>query len=330
MARTFANRISLLCFLAAVAACTSTSVSPTETETSVATIISSTQTSEPTQSATVQVANQTLTADSNGVIRDVRFQSGNITLVGELDLPEGEGPFPVIVWVHGSGPSTREEGSIVGVDLIRAGFAVFRYDKRGVGDSGGNFGEVSVNGSKRTIPILAGDAAAAVEFLAQRPEIDAAHIGLFGSSQAGWIIPYAAGLSEQVSFIAMISGPAVSVGLESYFSQLSGNQNGFLTDEQIDSLSARLKHPPSRVGFDPREVIEALDIPALWVLGARDGSIPVRETAAILEEIKAALSKDITIFIYPEANHFLFNKSGGRAAFMQEVIVPWFLEVTKE
>jgi hypothetical protein len=285
-------------------------------------VVTATAAYAATSTTIVAAATSTLPANSERDIDDLSFQSGNITLVGILQLPAGEGPFPAVIWVHGSGPSTREEGHIVSRFLLAAGIAVFRYDKRGVGDSGGHYGEVM---SKTQVPILAGDAAAAVEFMAARPEIDAAHIGLFGASQAGWIIPVAANLSSHVSFIAFKSGPTVPVGAESFFSNMSPNQEGWLSDKQIDDFSQRLA-AVEWSGFDPRPSIEALQIPGLWVFGARDASIPVRESATILEEIKTILSKDFKIFIYPTANHFLFHEGDGEESWMKDVVVPWILE----
>ena len=84
-------------------------------------------------------------------------------------------------------------------------------------------------------------------------------------------------------------------------------------------------------GYDPREEIEALEIPGLWILGARDASIPVRETAAILNEIKDEFDNDITIFIYPNANHGMFDaESGIQEPFMTEVLIPWIKEVIQK
>ena len=70
--------------------------------------------------------------------------------------------------------------------FVDAGFAVLRYDKRGVGDSGGVY-EIAGNvaNSERVFPILAGDMLAGVEFLKTRSDIDPARIGLFGVQPGG-------------------------------------------------------------------------------------------------------------------------------------------------
>ena len=59
--------------------------------------------------------------------------------------------------------------------LIRRGFAVLGYDKRGVGGSTGDW-------HTATYQDLAGDVVAAFDYLKTRPDIDPAHIGFLGWS----------------------------------------------------------------------------------------------------------------------------------------------------
>jgi pimeloyl-ACP methyl ester carboxylesterase len=259
------------------------------------------------------------------VFDDLAFVSGEDTLVGRLRLPEGDDPFPAIIWIHGSGMSTREEAQNLTAEFIRVGFAVFHYDKRGVGDSEGRYSGVSSGNSERLLAELAADAAAAADFLAARADIDAAHIGLFGASQAGWIIPQVPALTENVHFIGSFSGPTVTVGIENLYSAMTNDQNGGVTLQEIDESSERLADYQFNFGYDPRADIEALEIPALWILGRRDASIPVRETAAILEEIKAEFDKPFTIFIYPNGTHGMVDADTGRfLPFMEQIALPWF------
>jgi dienelactone hydrolase len=133
----------------------------------------------------------------------VHFASGKITLAGTLVLPAGSEQHPAVVLFHGSGAQER--------DLFTArwfanqGIAVLAYDKRGVGESTGNF---------RAVPFmdLCDDGLAAIEYLKSRKEIDAKHIGVWGLSQGGWLGPLAASRSPDVSFVIAVSGPGVSPG----------------------------------------------------------------------------------------------------------------------
>jgi dienelactone hydrolase len=215
-------------------------------------------------------------------------------------------------------------------DLLNgAGFAVFRYDKRGVGESGGDYTNISPGNSVEQLGLLAQDAAAAAAFGATLSQVDASAVGLFGSSQAGWIIPQAAVLSEQVSFAAILVGPAVSVGLENFYSSATNENSASLSEERLAELSERMDAFDGSPGFDPYESIAAMQIPALWVLGGTDASIPTRETVAILEEIKAEQGKDFTIFVYPTGTHSLSDvETNQQIPFMEEVVLPWMAEHT--
>lgn len=118
-------------------------------------------------------------------------------------LPGGARPHPAVVLFHGSGAQKR--------DLFTArwfaeqGLAALAYDKRGVGESTGNF---------RTVPFmeLCDDGLAAIDYLKSRKEIDAKRIGVWGLSQGGWLGPLAASRSPEVSFVIAVSGPGVSPG----------------------------------------------------------------------------------------------------------------------
>jgi pimeloyl-ACP methyl ester carboxylesterase len=124
-------------------------------------------------------------------------------LTGTLIAPSVGGRHPAIVLVHGSGAENRAYMLPWARFLIRHGIAVLGYDKRGVGESTGDW-------NAATYEDLAGDAVAAVEYLKTRRDIDAAQIGLLGISQAGWIMPLAAVRSKDVAFLISISGAGVT------------------------------------------------------------------------------------------------------------------------
>lgn len=133
----------------------------------------------------------------------VRFVSGNITLAGTLVLPGGTQWHPAVVLFHGSGP--EERNLFMARWFAAEGIAALAYDKRGVNESGGNF---------RTVPFMAlcDDGLAAIAYLKSRNEIDPKRIGVWGLSQGGWLGPFAASRSADVSFVIAVSGPGVSPG----------------------------------------------------------------------------------------------------------------------
>src|SRR5690349_17939805 len=93
------------------------------------------------------------------------FQNGDVNLAFTLDLPAGVGPFPAVVMGHGSGKVTRDQLTWAARHLTQLGFAVLRFDKRGVGESTGTFVFVGTKDSPWVFPQLAGDVAAGVRFL---------------------------------------------------------------------------------------------------------------------------------------------------------------------
>ncbi len=72
--------------------------------------------------------------------RQIAFLAGDVTLAGELDLPRVDGAAPLAFIIHHSGPVGRDAYGYLAELLTGAGFAVFRFDKRGVGASGGEYG----------------------------------------------------------------------------------------------------------------------------------------------------------------------------------------------
>src|SRR6266545_4527236 len=129
---------------------------------------------------------------------DVRFTNRDVQLTGTLIAPSTGGRHPAIVLVHGSGAENRAYMLPWARFVIRHGIAVLGYDKRGVGESTGDW-------NAATYEDLAGDAVAAVEYLKTRRDIDATQIGLLGISQAGWIMPLAAVRSKDVAFLISVS-----------------------------------------------------------------------------------------------------------------------------
>ncbi|HTW78531.1 MAG TPA: alpha/beta fold hydrolase [Terracidiphilus sp.] len=130
-------------------------------------------------------------------------------LAGTLSLPEGSGPFPAVVLVSGTGHNTRDEEVsghevfvVLADALSRRGFAVLRYDKRGVGGSTGNF-------DAATTEDFASDADAAVRWLCAQPMIDSRRVGILGHSEGGIIAPMVAVSDSKVAFVVMIAGPAL-------------------------------------------------------------------------------------------------------------------------
>jgi pimeloyl-ACP methyl ester carboxylesterase len=142
---------------------------------------------------------------------DFEVPNGPITLSGTLTLPSRDGVNPCVVLLAGSGPQLRDANvlgfkfyQVLAHHLARQGIASLRYDKRGFGESGGDF-------KKSTLSDFADDAVAAVHCLAERAEIDDKRIGLCGHSEGGWVAALAASRLRKVDFLILLSTFALSV-----------------------------------------------------------------------------------------------------------------------
>lgn len=134
----------------------------------------------------------------------------NFSMAGTLTLPQGEGPFPAVVLISGSGQQDRDETlfmhkpfKVLADHLTRNGIAVLRYDDRGMGKSKGN-------ALKATSLSFADDAEAAVTYLMEHPEINVSKIGLAGHSEGGLIAPIVASRNRNIAFIVSLAGTGVT------------------------------------------------------------------------------------------------------------------------
>ncbi|WP_040836936.1 alpha/beta hydrolase family protein [Nocardia brevicatena] len=145
------------------------------------------------------------------VSEDVTYRSGDITVAGTLTRPEGQGPFPAVLLITGSGPQDRNEELmghkpflVLSDVLTRVGYAVLRVDDRGVGGTGGVLQEAGYDD-------LTTDIRAGLDFLRGRPEIDPTRVGLLGHSEGGYLAPLVAARPDSgVAFVISMAGPAVS------------------------------------------------------------------------------------------------------------------------
>ena len=259
---------------------------------------------------TITVKGTTLTVTTAGRTRtgrlvpvkraNVSFRGQGVRLAGKVTTPATPGRHPAIAIVHGSEAADRD-GSDLLVNFYSAlGYVVLSYDKRGVGASGGVYHEYP---SPQNVENLAGDAIGALRVLAAREDVDPARIGLVGGSQAGWIIPRAAARSPLVHFAVITSGPAVSVGEQGIYADITGHGAATPTAAQIEQQLAGAT--PS--GFDPRADLAGLAIPTLWLFGREDKTIYVPQTVAVLQGLPTPPS----VKVFPRAGHFVLDTPHG-------------------
>lgn len=140
-----------------------------------------------------------------GDAEEVIIASDGINIACTFTKPGDEGPYPTILELLGSGPETRGEVSyrVNANNLLRHGFAVMFCDKRGSGDSGGEY-------ATATFAEFTEDAIAAVRYLAARDDVRPDQLGLLTNSESGWYAPEVAATTGQVAFIMNRVGPPLS------------------------------------------------------------------------------------------------------------------------
>lgn len=164
------------------------------------------------------------------------FHNAGAELSGTLYLPRGGQALAAVVVTHAASLPLRDQPLYQHLKemLPSLGIAVFVYDRRGSGKSGGD-----LKASDYTL--LADDAIAAVRTINVDPRIDPRRVGIWGLSQGGWLALLAASRSPQVTFAVSISAPMVTPDIQMIF--LSANilrVNGY-SQADIDQAIATRK-----------------------------------------------------------------------------------------
>lgn len=178
----------------------------------------------------------------------VRYENraDGLTLGASLLLPPGRGPHPVVVFVTGSDPDTRDAWRWEAEALLARGVASLLYDKRGVGESAGASHDLA------SWENLSSDVEAGIAWLLTRPDVvDTARIGLVGQSQGTWMLAKVGARNPRVKFLVNISGSGMSAAeQETYRTGALMRADGFSDDEIQRARSfQRQKFAVARTGL---------------------------------------------------------------------------------
>ncbi|WCM42308.1 lysophospholipase [Flavobacterium sp. CBA20B-1] len=292
-------------------------------------------------------------------IQDITFENkeAGIKLAGTLTMPNGKGPFPAVVLVSGSGAQDRNEELLghkpfllIADRLTKNGFAVLRYDDRGVAQSEGNF-------ESATTFDFAKDTKSALEYLKTIKEIDRKNIGILGHSEGGMIAQIVAAENKDVAFIISLAGPGIAIdelmltqkyeiekayGLSNEDLEASKNlykkiyeiiKNNPSNEKAKQAIKSFLKTDPAYkelsekqindlaaatdsnwfttfIRYNPEKNIAKIKAKALILNGEKDVQVTAKEN---LEGWRKGLAhnKNVTIKSYPNLNHlFQLAKTG--------------------
>ena len=275
--------------------------------------------------------------------KETTVGSGDWPLQGTLAMPVGEGPFPAVVLVHGSGPNDRDETlgpnkpfKDISWGLATRGIAVLRYDKRTLVYGMKIAADPKIISSFTVKEETIDDALEAVKRLQQTPGIDKKRIFVLGHSLGGMLIPRLALAGRSLD----IAGFIIMAGLtrpldETYLQQMTYlfNLDGQLSEEdkkQLEDIktqvakikalkdsdagsSKRFINASASYWLDLREYYPpeaALQVqkPMLVLQGSRDYQVTTQD----FENWKKALGgrTDVEFKLYPKLNH-LFSEGQG-------------------
>lgn len=259
--------------------------------------------------------------------RDVTIRSGDVTLEARLYVPTDRArPLPAAVVNHGSAPTSFGEMSFFVATSLEVGVAALAYSKRGCGGSTGEYLPVTVEASEEILGQLAGDAAAALRWLKNQPEVDAGRAGFIGGSQAGWVSPLAA-TREHAAFIVSVAGASVSVGEEEYHGMLVGDGHEAMRQVPTPVADRMLLDYSGPRGYDPRATLANLEVDSLWIFGTGDQVIPVRASIEELERLRAAGNRHHLIYVVEGADHNMVIAQTGRPFGLASRLEAWLSEI---
>lgn len=259
---------------------------------------------------------------------DVAFTSADGThLAGTLTAPNsGQGPFPAVVLVAGSGPQDRNEA--IGPNRIflqlsnalsNAGFVVLRYDKRGIGQSGG---------SSETRANLIADARAAFGFVRAQKSVDARDVYLLGHSEGGEVVPAVAASDRRVAGIILMAAPALPVwqlSMEQVLETTPPAQRAAVRREELAALAeirSGKKIDPATVWYrsemdvDPIPVIERVRVPILILQGDADLQVLASDLPRLVKAARLH-DRDVTVRLFPNDTHVFMKLLPGEARTLQ-------------
>ena len=267
----------------------------------------------------------------------ITVDAGGWPLPGTLTLPIGDGPFPGVVLVHGSGPNDRDESygpnkpfRDLAEGLASRGIAVLRYDKR----TRTHANRIAALGDFTVKEEVVDDAVAAVKKLREVRAIRADRVFVLGHSLGGMLAPRIAAAEPSIAGLIVMAGAVRSmeqsiVDQTRYLAMLDGKVSA---EEQV-AIDAVIKlaadvralkpgdpplvSPPFSApasywldlrGYDPPVAATRLKQPLLLLQGERDYQVTMDDLAAWTSALRSRV--DVRSKSYPALNHLFIAGSG--------------------
>ena len=271
---------------------------------------------------------------------DVSIPAPGFNLAGTLTMPKGEGRLrhPTVVLVGGSGPVDRDE-TVAGIPifaqladaLAERGFMVLRYDKRGVGQSGGRIETV-------TLEDYADDVMAIIKWLGKRDDVDPRRMAVVGHSEGGSVAMIAAAKEKKIASIVLVAATG-STGADLVLEQQRHQlelmnlpdterqqkielqqkvQAAVISEKGWEGVPEEVRRQAdtawfkSLLQFDPARVMPQIKQPILILQGDLDTQVPPHHAEQLAELArKRKKAPPIESVHLPGVNHLLVKATTG-------------------
>ena len=270
--------------------------------------------------------------------REVNFHSRDLTLAGTITVPVKGDNFPAVLFIPGSGQIDRDENhkkmrlnvfhDLAG-SLAACGFASLRYDKCGVGASGGNYWETGFHDN-------IADAQAAMAFLKKQERIDTSAVFLLGHSEGAYIATNIAADSTDMSGIILLAGGArsgeetlkwqalkVVEGMKGFngwlinvlhldvarsqqkqLDRIKKSDKDFIRVQLVSKLNAKWMR--EFLAYNPAEDLPAITVPVLAITGSKDIQVDPED----LKLMEKLVRSPFEYRILPDVTHLLRKEEG--------------------
>jgi pimeloyl-ACP methyl ester carboxylesterase len=272
----------------------------------------------------------------------VKIPSNGFSLAATLSRPAqaSDARLPAVLLVGGSGPTDRDSvafgipilGQIAGA-LAEAGFIVVRYDKRGIGQSGGRAESAS-------LADYAEDVRAVVKMLAGRKDVDPKRIAVIGHSEGGLVALMAAAKDKRIAAIGLVATPGVT-GADVVLAQQQRLLNrmtltpeekqmkveaqkkiheAVITGKGIELLPPDVRRSVDNAEFqsllisDPAKLVADVRQPLLIVQGGLDTQVEPQNADRLEASARARKNAPpVEVVKVPTVNHLLVPATTGEA-----------------
>ena len=277
------------------------------------------------------------------------FESNGVKIYGTLTLPNSSEKFPACLFIGGSFPQTRDGNldnsqtdwfptPLPERNLFRdeakifqdLGIATFRYDKRGCGQSEGDFNTTSLFD-------LVSDAQMAWQWLRSLPEIDVQRIGVLGQSEGAVIAFMLAAQNPDIRFYIWQGGiynnleQVLKWQAEAFWKSEPANIENFKQNvpliywiyKNMDDMHASAKKGEMffplgnkdwykniylkdlKEHFDnpPSEFVDKVKCPVLILHGEMDHNTPSKEALLMQQALLKSGNKNVIAHIFPGLDH---------------------------